>query len=163
MIKYHIKFIGGFMNNEKVLKYIINFLFITSLVIIICVLYNIFLEKIIYKNIDFLAFEVKDVENYSLAVNCVNNYYHDVNLDHNYLQYFLHESDEVRHIKYKDYINKLPIELQIKKINKTIIGSVYIIYFNLNEEDETLNRLVIDVSKLGNNVYILSDSIYDKI
>ena len=151
------------MNSERVLKYIINFLFIISLIVITCVLYNIFLEKIIYKNFDFLAFEIKDAENYSLAVNCAKNYYHDINLNYNYLEYFFHEKNENRHIKYKNYLNNLPIDLQVKNIKKTIIGDVYIIYFNLSEDDETLNRLVIDVSKTGNNVYILSDSIYDKI
>lgn len=146
------------MFKNKYFRIVINILFIVCVIVFINILYRYFIEKNIYKNIDFLTFSIKDIKDYNVVKNCTENYlfackYGDYNVG-----YFLHNKNEEKNKKYSEYLSKETINIEIINAKKSI-GKLYVVYYKINSQSDVVNRIVFKIN--GKKYQVLYDSMYE--
>ena len=148
------------MIKNKFFNLIVNILFVISIVIILNLIYKYFIEKNVYKKVDFLTFSIDDMEDYNIAKNCTENYLFSSKYDYYNVGYFLHNSNKEKNKKYSEYLSNDWIAIILTNVKKSI-NNVYVISYKINSEDDAINRIVLKIN--GNKYQVLYDSIYESL
>ena len=146
------------MIKNRYLNLVINILFVVSIILILSILYRYFLEKNIYKNTDFLTYTISDIDDYNIAKNCVENYLFCCRYDSNNVGYFLHNNNKEKNKEYSSFLADKSISIKIEKSKKGFSG-IYVVYYNINEKNDDVNRMVLKIN--GDRYQVLYDSIYE--
>lgn len=145
--------------SKKKFNILILVIIIILIILTIGMLYRTLIESNIFKGIDFFAFEINNVNDYSLCKNSVDIYYSVAEKDFNNIQYFFRKFDKEIQKGYSDYLSQSYTNCIIKSIKKSLDG-VYVVYFNRNQDDTNESRIVLKFS--FGHFYVLADSIYEK-
>lgn len=143
-------------------KKIFNILTVILFIYAIYLVYISYFQKLIYKNSDFLAYQITSAKDYKIASNCAEIYLRCAYTNTANISYFLRNSDRKKHIAYNKLLNTDSVEPKITNIKKTA-GNVYIVYYNINEKSTKEERMVIRVNRLLNRFCIIYDSSYENM
>lgn len=148
------------MIKNRYFNIIINILFVILIVVVLNLMYKYFIEKNVYKNMDFLTFSINKMEDYNMAKNCTENYLFNSKYDYYNVGYFLHNDNKEKNKKYGEYLSNQSIAIELTNVKKSI-GNVYVVYYKINSETDKINRIVFKTG--GNKYQVLYDSIYESL